>query len=803
MKYILKRTSFIVGVTLTLQAGMGSFDTSTALAAGSTQSPTVITAIGSAAFTAGNNTSPVPVTIDSSLTITDPDSITLESATVAITGNFRLGEDVLRFINNGATMGNIVGSYNTATGVLTLTSIGATATLSEWQSALRSVAYTNVAITPNTSPRTISFSAYDGTNNSNSAARAVTVTAVNQTPIVTTSGGPATFTAGPAATPVAIDSVLIVTDSDNTTLSSATVSLTGNFHSGQDVLGFSNDGTTMGNIVGSYNSGTGVLTLTSSGATATLSQWQGALRSVTYSNTSIAPNTLTRTISFSVSDGTNSSNGATKTVDVTLGTVNQAPSVAASGGSTTFTAEDDTASIPVAVDPGLTVADPDSPVLKSGVVTITGNFHSGEDGLAFTNDGVTMGNISGTYDQGTGVLTLTSPDTSATLAQWQSALRSVVYTNKAAAPHTAARTISFYVNDGVADSGSVSKNVTIKALKSITAKPQTVSVQAGQTASVAISALYSEGPETDVTSKVKWTVQSPELASISNGTITGLKAGTTVITAVYGTQSVGINLTVTPKPIVENPNPGSNPTPNPNPVPPSSSSDNPIPVKPPAAPDPVVLPSKKPSAFSNLVDLDRLKDAVQKALESGKSTGFKDTASHWANNDIALASRLGIVNGYGNGTFKPDAPVTRAEISALVVKAFALEQGSGVNTYPDIKNSWAREFIEVLASKGILSSYPDGKFRADEQINRAEMVSILSKIVTLQDDKSALGNRFIDVAPEYWDSKNIEGAAAAGLIQGVGVNRFLPNGRLTRAEAITVIIRMLKQDPVIKGLLQS
>ncbi|WP_201987492.1 beta strand repeat-containing protein [Hymenobacter rubidus] len=135
----------------------------------------------------------------------------------------------------------------------------------------------------------------------------------NIAPIVTTSGGNTTFTQsvpGPS-TPVAIDPALTVSDADNSTLASATVSITGNYQSAEDVLAFSNVG--MGNIAVSSNAG-GVLTLASAGATATVAQWQAALRAVTYTNTAASPNTGNRTVSFVANDGISNSNTATKTV---------------------------------------------------------------------------------------------------------------------------------------------------------------------------------------------------------------------------------------------------------------------------------------------------------------------------------------------------------------------------------------------------------------------------------------------------------------------------------------------------------
>ncbi|WP_156967597.1 putative Ig domain-containing protein [Comamonas granuli] len=139
---------------------------------------------GSTAFTEGANVASTPVVIDSGLTVADADSATLASATVAITGNFRSGEDVLAFSNDGATMGNISAHYDSGTGVLALISAGASATLAQWQAALRAVTYTNNSETPDTANRTISFVVHDGTNSSSAAHKAIAVTAVNDAPTV-------------------------------------------------------------------------------------------------------------------------------------------------------------------------------------------------------------------------------------------------------------------------------------------------------------------------------------------------------------------------------------------------------------------------------------------------------------------------------------------------------------------------------------------------------------------------------------------------------------------------------------------
>ncbi|MEB0123945.1 DUF4214 domain-containing protein, partial [Pseudomonas sp. CCI1.2] len=188
--------------------------------------------------------------------------------------------------------------------------------------ALRSVTYSNSSDAPDTTPRTISFVVNDGIAAGNTSSKTVSVIGVNDAPEVFTTLGSVTFTEG--AAPTVVDSGISLTDLDNTTLASATVSISGAFHEAQDLLAFSSD-STMGNIIASYDAVTGVLALTSANATATLGQWQSALRSATYSNSSDAPDTTPRTISFVVSDGIAAGNTSSKTVSVI--SVNDAPMV--------------------------------------------------------------------------------------------------------------------------------------------------------------------------------------------------------------------------------------------------------------------------------------------------------------------------------------------------------------------------------------------------------------------------------------------------------------------------------------------
>ncbi|MFZ6045561.1 DUF4347 domain-containing protein [Pseudomonas sp. CR3202] len=207
----------------------------------------------------------------------------------------------------------------------------------------------------------------------------ITVTAIDDAPVVTTSGGSAAFIEGDnvASTPMVIDPGITLSDADSSLLQSATVTIVGGFQSGQDVLAFSSNPATMGDITGSYNSATGVLTLTSAGG-ASAAQWQAALRVVTYGNSSDTPATATRTIGFAVSDGNSFSATANRTV--TVATTNDAPIVTVPG---SITVSEDVATAIT----GISFSDLDA---GGGSVTVTLSVPSGSLG-ATSGGGVTVG----------------------------------------------------------------------------------------------------------------------------------------------------------------------------------------------------------------------------------------------------------------------------------------------------------------------------------------------------------------------------------------------------------------------------
>ncbi|MEL6505291.1 MAG: choice-of-anchor C family protein [Pseudomonadota bacterium] len=280
--------------------------------------PEITNSTGPTTFNEGDS----PAAIDSALTLVDVDNTSINTATVSIGTGFVAGEDFLRFTDQ---LG-ITGNYAPLTGILTLTG---TASVADYETALRSVAYENTSAAPDTGDRTIEFTASDGDDTSVVSSKTVQVIAGNDAPTVTTSSGTAAYTENDAN--LAIDNALTVADVDDVNLEGATVSIGAGFQAAEDALLFTNQ---LG-ITGTYNSTSGVLTLT---GTASVADYQTALRTVGYTNSSEDPSAANRTIAFTVNDGDVNSTIATR--DVAVEAVNDAPGFG--GVPATLTTNEDT-----------------------------------------------------------------------------------------------------------------------------------------------------------------------------------------------------------------------------------------------------------------------------------------------------------------------------------------------------------------------------------------------------------------------------------------------------------------------------
>ena len=259
--------------------------------------------------------------IDGTLTITDVDDTNMEGATITISSGYQASEDVLALGNTG--LGISVASNSS--GVLTLSG---SASKANYETAFESITYQNTNTDdPDNTNRTITWVVSDGTANSSGVTSTITVADVNDAPVVSDAGGTLSFSTGGSAT--VIDGTLTITDVDDTNMESATITISSGYESSEDVLAFTN----ANGITGSWDSGTGVLTLS---GTASKANYETAFESVTYQNTDTgSPDTSDRIATWLVSYGdTNSAAGVTSTISVSAPSLHHY-AVSYDGGSTT------------------------------------------------------------------------------------------------------------------------------------------------------------------------------------------------------------------------------------------------------------------------------------------------------------------------------------------------------------------------------------------------------------------------------------------------------------------------------------
>ncbi len=337
-----------------------------------------------------------------------------------------------------------------------------------------------------------------------SATVSFTVNAVNDAPVIT---APATL----SGTPDVAVAVTGVSFADDSGANSVVVTFSSS--------GGSTAATTGGNVTVGGTAGARTLTGTLADLNAFLSGG-----GVTF--TAAANTTLTIGIDDQGNTGTGGAKTDSKNIAISLA---QAPVITASGGTTSANER-----VATPVDPALTVTDVDSLTLAAATVSITGNFANAEDALSFTNDGSTMGNVVASYNSSIGVLTLTSSDATATLAQWQAALRAVAFTDSAHAPNTATRTISFAVNDGGLGSTAATKLVAVIAVNEAPTLTN-VSTLTGATEDIAFTIAYADLASAANAADIEGDTLSFRVEAVSSGTLTNgvspVVAGATLLAA--------------------------------------------------------------------------------------------------------------------------------------------------------------------------------------------------------------------------------------------------------------------------------
>lgn len=133
--------------------------------------------------------------------------------------------------------------------------------------------------------------------------------------------------------------------------------------------------------------------------------------------------------------------------------------------------------------------------------------------------------------------------------------------------------------------------------------------------------------------------------------------------------------------------------------------------------------------FRMLTDESRTKFWSQNSGYSDVKTG------DWFNNAVSTLSKAGIIAGYEDGSFRPNGYITRAEFATIAARFFDVTY-NGKDLFPDISGHWAKDYINQAANKGFVNGYEDGTFKPDRNITRAEAVTLVNRTLDRHPDKN-------------------------------------------------------------------
>lgn len=145
-----------------------------------------------------------------------------------------------------------------------------------------------------------------------------------------------------------------------------------------------------------------------------------------------------------------------------------------------------------------------------------------------------------------------------------------------------------------------------------------------------------------------------------------------------------------------------------------------------------------------------------KELPKNPTTKFKDANNKWYSDEINFAVSKGFISGYSDGTFKPNQGITRAEFAQMIA-VFVKDGYPGSSNFKDVKGHWASNAIDQLYGNKTIKGFPDGTFKPDQKLTRAEAVTVLNSVFGRNTKATSFANvntsslrKFSDVPMSHW-----------------------------------------------------
>ena len=186
-----------------------------------------------------------------------------------------------------------------------------------------------------------------------------------------------------------------------------------------------------------------------------------------------------------------------------------------------------------------------------------------------------------------------------------------------------------------------------------------------------------------------------------------------------------------------------------------------------------------------------ISEIVYEFTVQGTGSGsFLDLAStHWAFSYIEAITVAALTSGYPDGTYRPEDPVTRAEMAVLLLNGIGVIPPAMDLSHPfgDIEGHWAEVYIEELFDQGITEGYPDETYRPEFQVSRAEMAVLLLNSIGVIPPMMDLSHPFSDIKG-HWAEAYIEEMYDQGISVGYPDGAFRPENQVTRAEMAVFLV---------------
>ena len=181
-------------------------------------------------------------------------------------------------------------------------------------------------------------------------------------------------------------------------------------------------------------------------------------------------------------------------------------------------------------------------------------------------------------------------------------------------------------------------------------------------------------------------------------------------------------------------------------------------------------------------------DEKEDVISPQPTISFTDIkSSHWAYDSVINLAEKFILNGYLDGTFKPESNITRAEFAKIIVSSTGSVDPYALSTFKDVNNNdWYYSYVSTAYSMGYITGYPDGSFRPNDNITRADICTIVNRVLKAENTSSVSAFTDDSLIPSYAKDA-VYALNSKGVINGYQDGTFAPLTFATRAQTAKII----------------